>query len=189
VRNREVAVVGAVVLIAVAAAAGAMALRKEDARPARHEVVLLPGRDTYVSQAKPDDSYGTAAELRADSAPNTVRTYLHFDVTTIDGRLVGVRLRLHANAPDRTGLLVAPVQAGTWTESITWRSAPRIGEPVWQGQPVEADEWAEIDLSSVVKQPGRVDIALVSSGKRMVNYSSRDAGESTAPQLVLVTER
>lgn len=181
------AVAGAGAVLAVAAASWAALTRFED-DPRRREVTLVAVADTYVSQAKPDDSYGTARQLRADAAPDDVRSYLRFEVPAVRGRLVGARLRLHANTPDPTGLLIAPVAVGTWTESTTWRVAPPAGEPVARAPAVLADQWAEVDVSVLVAGPGRLDLALVSSGQRMVNYSSREDGERTAPRLTLLIE-
>ncbi len=178
---------GAAVLIALAGAAWAGLAHLED-DPERRELVLTPIADTYVSQAKADDSYGTARQLRADAPPNEVRSYLRFEVPTLHGRLVGARLRLHANTPDPTGLLIAPVAVGTWSEDTNWRTAPPIREPVARGPAVLADQWAEVDVSVLVTGPGRIDLALTSSGQRMVNYSSREDGERTAPRLTLLIE-
>jgi hypothetical protein len=177
----------AAALIAVVGAGWAAVAHRDDG-VRRREVVLTASADTYVSQAKADDSYGTARQLRADAPPNEVRSYLRFELPAVHGRLIGARLRLHANTPDPTGLLIAPVAADTWTEETSWRTAPPIREPVARAPAVLADQWAEVDVSVLLTGSGRIDLALVSSGQRMVNYSSREGGERTAPRLTLLIE-
>jgi hypothetical protein len=181
--GRAIAVVGATAVTA-AAITWVRLLADDDAGP--REIILIPVHDTYVSEAEPEDSYGTARQLRADGAPDVVRSYLRFQVPPLDAQLVSVRLRLHANAPDPSGLLVAPVIGGTWMENVTWRTAPPVGEPVARGHAAAAAEWVEIDVSMLVTVAGPVDLALVSGGNTMVNYSSREAGDATAPQLKLL---
>ncbi len=185
---RVLSVGASVVLITVAAAIAVVLLRQDDTGAASQEVSVPPTRDTYVSQAKPDESYGSARQLRADNGPQAVRSYLHFDVPRVTGRLTGVLLRLHANAPDPNGLFIAPVAAVPWAETMTWRTATAVGEPAAQGHPVGADGWVDIDIRTLVRIPGSLDLALISPGNTMVNYSSRESGPRTAPRLVFVTD-
>jgi len=176
------------VALGAAGTAGAVWLRRDSPGPVRQEVVVLPLWDTYVSEAKPEDSYGKALELRTDGAPTAIRSYLHFEVPTLPGRLTGARLRLYANAPDRTGVVVASVAPTQWTEGVTWQTAPALGNLVAQGRTVEADGWVELNVAVLVSQPGPLDLALVSAGDTMANYASLESGEDTAPRLVLLTE-
>ena len=186
--TRGVTVGVPVVLITVAVAVVLVLLRRDDGAAGANETLVMPTRDTYVSQAKPDDSYGTAQQLRADAGPQAVRSYLHFQVPAVPGRRTAVLLRLHANAPDATGLYVAPASAVPWSEEMTWRNAVPVGDPVAQGHPVAADGWVDIDIRTLVRTAGPLDIALINPGKTMVNYSSRESGPHTSPRLVLVTD-
>ena len=185
---RTATVGGSVVLITIAVVLGLVLLRRDDPGAAGRETVVTPTRDTYVSQAKPNESYGTAQQLRADNGPHAVRAYLHFDVPAVRGRVTAARLRLHANASDPTGLFIAPVPAVPWPEEMTWRTAVPAGDPAAQGHPVGADGWVDIDVRSLVRTPGALDIALINPGDTMVNYSSRESGPPTSPRLVLVTD-
>jgi hypothetical protein len=186
--TRAFTIGGLVVLATIAAATAPAVLRRDDAGRGTHETVVQPTRDTYVSEAKPDESYGTAQQLRSDNGPQTVRAYLHFDVPAVRGHLKAMLLRLHANAPDPTGLFVAPVAAVPWPEEMTWRTAVPVGDPAAQGHPVGADRWVDIDIRSLFRGPGPLDLALINPGETMVNYSSRESGPNTAPCLVLVTD-
>jgi hypothetical protein len=177
-----------VVLITLAGAIGLVVLRGDDTGGLGRQIVVTPVRDTYVSQSKPDESYGNARQLRADNGPQAVQAYLHFEVPAVTGQLNEVSLRLHANAPDSTGLFVAPVTAVPWSEEMTWRTAIPVGDPTAQGHPVGADGWVEIDVRSLVRGPGPLDLALLNPGDTMVNYSSRESGPHTAPRLVLVMD-
>jgi hypothetical protein len=181
--TRIIAAAGAVLVVAAGAALGPRLLPRASA-PAVREIVVLPVYDTYVNASKPDDSFGSARQLRADANPQ-MRVYLRFTVPGAPERLVGAHLRLHANAPDRVGPLVAPVHSAHWTDDITWKTAPPVGEPRAQGSTAEAGSWVSVDVRHLVSGPGLVDLALVSQDKTAVNYSSREDGEGNAPRLVL----
>jgi hypothetical protein len=180
-------VASAAILVAAAAGTAGHALLRGDGAGDTHQVTVLAAWDTYVSEAKPDESYGSARQLRADGEPLAVRSYLHFEVPALRGKVRLAELRLHANAPDPVGILVTSVHSAGWTEAITWRSAPTVGEPVARGRDVGAKAWVYIDVRAVVRGAGPVDLALVGAGGTMVNYSSRDDGEGTAPRLVIST--
>jgi hypothetical protein len=181
--TRVAAVAGAVLVIAAGAAVGPRLLSRGPASTVR-EVVTLPVYDTYVNESKPDESYGSAKQLRADASPQ-MRVYLRFTVPGSPDRLVGADLRLYANAPDRLGPLVAPVHSAHWTDDITWKTAPPVGEPRAQGSTAEAGSWVSVDVRHLVAGPGLVDLALVSQDRTAVNYSSREDGEDHAPRLIL----
>lgn len=177
----------AAILLAAAAGTAGHALMRGDGAGDTHEVTVRPAWDTYVNEAKPDESYGSARQLRADGDPLTVRSYLHFELPALRGRVLQAELRLHANAPDPVGILVAPVHSAAWTDTITWRTAPSVGDPVARGRDVGTGDWVNIDVRGVVRGAGPVDLALVSAGDTMVNYSSCDDGQATAPRLVIST--
>jgi hypothetical protein len=183
----RICLAGAAVLLAAATGTVGHALLRGDGTGDTHQVTVPAAWDTYVSEAKPDESYGSARQLRADGEPQVVRSYLHFTVPALRGQVRLAELRLHANAPDPVGILVSPVFSASWTEAITWHSAPTVGEPIARGRDVGAGAWVHIDVRAVVRGAGPVDLALVSAGGTMVNYSSRDDGEGTAPRLVIST--
>lgn len=188
--KRWVTVAVAALLVAAGSAVGFLLLR--DGKPAGHaEITILASRDTYVSEAKPDDSYGDARQLRVDGQPSVVRSYLHFDLPTGNPRVYGMRLLLHANTADNAGLLISPVPTMSWTEASTWRTAPPVEAPAVQTVPVDADAWVDADLNALMRQPlpTGLDLALVSTGQTMVSYSSREDGDQKAPRLVLRMER
>jgi hypothetical protein len=187
VRFGRAYVAGAAILLVAAGGTAGRALLRGDGAGDTHEVTVLPAWDTYVSEAKPDESYGSARQLRADGEPLTVRSYLHFAVPALRGRVRMAELRLHANAPDPVGILVTAVHSDGWTDAITWRTAPAVGEPVAHGRDVVTGDWVRIDVRAVVRGAGPVDLALVSAGDTMVNYSSCDDGQGTAPRLVIST--
>jgi hypothetical protein len=169
------------------AGVGAVWLR-HDSEPVRHEVVLWPSWDTYVSEAKPEISHGDAVQLRADGAPSVIRSYLCFDVPALPGRVVGLRLRLFANAADRSGILVATTSGAVGSEPVNWLTAPPVGKVVGRGDPVEAGHWVEINVSSLDVRRRSVELILSAAGETMVNYASVDGGRDTAPQLVVEME-
>jgi hypothetical protein len=176
-------------LVAAAGATGAAAwLLNSKAGLTRRELVVLPVWDTYVNEARPTESFGKVRELHTDGSP-TVRSYVRFDIPATTGRLVAARLRLYANAADHTGVLVAAAGAGLWAESMTWSSAPPAGAVAAQGGSVEAGHWIDIAIGSVVIRPGPLLLVLFSASETMANYASLDAGEPTAPHLILVTEQ
>jgi hypothetical protein len=173
---------GSALVLLTIVGVGVARLQGDDPRqPGRTEVVLRPTWDTYVNEAKPDVSYDGALQLRADGTPSVIRSYLRFDVPNVNGRLVGVRLRLFANAADRNGIVVAKTSGVATADPITWQTAPPVGELIGKGEPVEANQWVEINVATLNPRRGPVELVLLSAAKQWPITPASRAGRTLHP--------
>lgn len=150
--------------------------------------VLHPAADANVKSASPTKNYGADPTLRVRtgtaSSPGDYRTLLRF---TVPVRVTSAKLRLYVSDASPDGGRVYAV-ADTWDEStVTWATAPAIAQgatPVATIAPTAAvGAWTEVDLSSLMKEPGTYNLELVSSSTNSAIYSSREG--ANAPELVV----
>jgi hypothetical protein len=174
-------------------AALALALALAAAMPALASAattVFNPVADSYVSSSSPNTNYGTSTHLRAQGSTPTYTSYLRFDVQGLSGQVTGAVLRLSPLASQTVD--VRGVSDSSWGETtIKYSNAPPVGDvaassvAVYAGPP----QWLSINVSSLVQANGTVSMALTSpsTGTTLRDFSSRNAGSSLAPQLVVQT--
>jgi hypothetical protein len=152
--------------------------------------VFNPAADAYVSSSSPNSNYGTSTHLRAQGSSPTYRSYLSFDVQGLSGQVTGAVLRLSPLASQNID--VRSVSDNTWGETtIKYSNAPPVGGVAasstapYAGPP----QWLYIDVSSLIQGNGLVSMALTSptTSSTLRDFSSRNAGSSKAPQLVVQT--
>jgi len=149
---------------------------------------FLPTADAKVKSSSPTSNYGTEPDLRVRAGDTTYRSYLRFTLSGLEGSAVlSATLRLYATDPSDDGGALYQV-ASEWTESgITWETAPTIGgAPLAGGAGVIANQWREIDVSSVVLGNGSYAFALDGPSGNSAYYSSREG--ANPPQLVVQTD-
>jgi hypothetical protein len=139
--------------------------------------------DTYVTALHPNSNKGTELELKADGDPKRT-IYLRFNVSGVIADS-SVALKLWTEKRTRRGLEVRPVSA-PWDEmTITYANAPAPGDVAAMSGPVPREDWAVIDLSSLVRSNGIVSIALTTDNENSIKSVSREADPSRAPRLVV----
>jgi acid phosphatase type 7 len=173
---------GALLVAALMAAAlvGVLAL----SAGAATVLTFTPVADTYVSAAEPGP-FGTSTQLRADDSP-VVRAYLRFDPEGIPGPVTRASLRFWANAAHSKGVNVVAVASTTWAEGISFSAAPPLGSTVAASGPYAASTWVSVDVTSLVRGPGPVSLALTIDSSGATSVASRESG-AHAPQLVIET--
>jgi acid phosphatase type 7 len=152
--------------------------------------VFSPVADSYVSSSSPNSNYGTSTQLKAQGSSPTYRSYLRFDVQGLSGQVTGAVLRLSPLASQTID--VRGVSDSTWGETtIKYSNAPAVGDVAASSiKPVAGPpQWLYMDVSSLVQGDGSVSMALTSptTSSTLRAFSSRNAGPSTAPQLVVQT--
>jgi hypothetical protein len=148
---------------------------------------FTPAGDGYVSQARPQINFGGSPTLRTDASPETERSYLHFDLRQLAGRVNAATLRLYAQTGSRTGYAVRTVTATGWTEStITYANAPAPGPVVASSGRVAGDHWTSVNVTDLIHGAGMVAVVLTSADQSTSLFASRETG-ATAPQLVVDT--
>lgn len=158
--------------------------------PPQTTLTIMPSADAYVLKNTPNKNYGTASPLLVDGSP-VARTYLKFPVSGIGSKtIVSAKLRLYAVDPANTGGRLHRVSSTSWGErTIKWSNAPSGGTTVIGTiGAVVVNTWYEVDVKSQISGDGTISLALESTSSDGADYSSRESGAATAPQLVIVVQ-
>ncbi len=146
---------------------------------------ILPVGDAMVRTDYPDGNYGSGSTLRVDTSPKT-QSYLRFDLSGLVGTVANATLRIYANSGSSVGYQVHPVADQTWDElSISFGSAPAIGEVIGSSGPISPDTWTTVDVTALVTGRSSVDFALTGLNKTSIPLDSREG--ANPPQLVVQT--
>ncbi|HSM45738.1 MAG TPA: DNRLRE domain-containing protein [Acidimicrobiia bacterium] len=135
--------------------------------------------DATIISAEPDTAFGDEDGIELElSEDYEERSLIRFDVVGIpEGRLVSrVLLRLVQVDGSSWGGLLSGVN-GDWSEdSVTWATAPGLGDPL---APLPANEegLVEIDITGVVTADGRYDFYLTTEASDDLEYASRESGD------------
>jgi hypothetical protein len=138
--------------------------------------------DAAVREDAPTTAYGTATALKADGSP-LAESYLRFAVTGHSGPVTKATLQVYNNTSSDTGVAARPVTSA-WAEStVTWATRPPTGAVVAKSGATREGQWSSIDVTSLVRGNGTVDVALTSTAKSTRSMRSRETGH--APRLLV----
>ena len=149
---------------------------------------FTPVADAYVSAGHPDSNYGSLTELHVDASPER-RAYLRFNVQGVSGSIARVTLRLYAKNSSLIGYDVHAVADNAWNElTLTYNTAPAMGNSVGSSGPYLAGNWVAVDVTSLVSGNGLLSLVLTTADTNTLILSSRETS-SYAPQLVIQTSK
>ncbi len=150
------------------------------------DLTFTPTDDATIREAQPTKSTGGAVRLIVDGRPRR-DALLRFAVTGVDDRGgTGARLRLHVRDSSNRGGSLAGTSTSDWSQrTVNWQNAPAGGPEVASLGPVAAGSWYEFDVTSLVDADGIVSVRISSPSADEVNFSSKEAGASLAPRLVV----
>jgi len=145
---------------------------------------LIPVADAEVRSNQPTKNFGALPTLAIRNGAQ--RSYLRFNVPTLNGTVTGARLRLFVTNASTAGGSVFIVGNG-WTETgITWNNAPPIsGNSLGTAGAATIGTWVEFNVTSAVASGNPVSFAVSGGSTNAVEYSSRSGTQ--APQLVITT--
>lgn len=147
-------------------------------------LTFTPIADSYIDQNHKDTNYGTADSVRVDGSP-TVRPYLRFNVSGINGTVSKVTLRIYAKSPSSSGFEVHKVNDNSWGEkTIKYTNAPAPGTKVGASNKFSENNWVSTDVTPLLNANGAISIALTGINQTAINLSAREDG-SHAPQLLV----
>jgi len=164
---------------------------------------LNPAADAYVQDGSvASTNFGSATTLLVKaqaSAGNRRIAYLRFDLSSVQGSILGAKLKLYGNnsTAGYSGTETAyAVASNSWSESgITWNTAPTLGAAIGSAQVTSTKQYVTWDLGSYVSDAqtngaSAVSIALVMNTPtdKADTFVSRE-GSSNLPQLVLSIAR
>ncbi len=155
--------------------------------PAPVTVVVATDADAYTTEQQPTKNYGRATALRQDADPAT-HSYVRFTVSGSHPDVTSARLRLWASSKNTAGLSVSTVPT-TWGETtITAANAPTAGPVVATTPAITSGTWVDVDVTTSVVGNGSYAFKLSSPGTTASTLASREAGASTAPQLIVSSQ-
>jgi hypothetical protein len=146
--------------------------------------------DSYVSASATGSNYGTSNQMRVDGSP-VIRSYIRFTVPPPPGPVTKATLRVLTKS--KTPAFQVRGTASTWTEtSITYANAPAPSSTVTASSPAKASGvWVALDVTPLVTPlgatGGNVSFTLTTTSSTAMGFATREAGATSAPQLVLDT--
>jgi hypothetical protein len=153
--------------------------------PPENSLVFGASADATIKPSSPTSNFGSSPKLEVDGQP-TENALLKFEVSGVgQSEVARATLRVYnTNASDHGGdffLAVSP-----WDEStVNWDSAPSADVFIASLGKVSTGSWYEVDVTSVVGGDGSFGFRVQSASSNGADYASKEAGSSTAPQLVI----
>ena len=140
--------------------------------------------DSYVTADTPTTNYGLSTALRSDGSP-ILRSYLRFDLGSVQGTITRATLRLLPNA-NHSGIEVHRTSNSTWTEtSLTYNNAPFFDAAIVASSgALKTGVWSSMDVTSALTG-GAVNFVLTTTSSTQSNIWSRQSVNS--PYLVIET--
>ncbi len=180
--RRPLLALAALTVLSAATCQGVVVGNAAATTPAVVSTTSVATADAAVREDAPTTAYGTATALKADGSP-LAESYLRFAVTGHTGPVTKATLQVYNNTSSDTGVAARPVTAG-WSEStVTWATRPTTGDVVAKSGATREGSWSSIDVTSLVRGNGTVDVALTSTAKSARSMRSRETGH--APRLLV----
>ena len=148
-------------------------------------LTFAPIADAYISESSPATNYGLALNLRVDSSAPKQASYLRFDIQGVEGTVTRATLRVFAASGSTAGYEVRTVQ-GTWAETaVTHNNGPAVGATAAgvSNKPFTTGTWTSVDVTSLVRGSGLLDLAMAPLSSTAINFNSRQG--ANPPQLVV----
>jgi Glycosyl hydrolases family 16 len=148
-----------------------------------------PSADTYVDQAYPNRSFGSAKRLRVGAGSRPAKqVYVRFAVAGLAGSVTRAILRFYVTNGTRDGPAV--YKTGAWPrKSLTWARRPAVvSGPRGNKGALVHGTWAEWDVTPWVTRDGVYRFALKGGTADAAGLVSRETAVQTLqPQLVVTT--
>jgi hypothetical protein len=139
--------------------------------------------DTYVTALHPNSNRGSELELKADGEPKRT-IYLRFTVSGVNEDS-SVALKLWIEKRTRRGLDVRGVSEAWQEETITFANAPAPGPVAASSGTLPREDWASINVTSLVRANGVVSVALTTENENSIKAMSREGDPARAPRLIV----
>ena len=153
--------------------------------PATTAFSFAPVADAYISKTKPAANFGASNMLRLFGGPIGA-SYMRFDVKGVPGKVRHATLRLYSYTQSNTGFQVHAPTRNDWKEAtISYETAPPVGDLIAASEPFNAKQWTSVDLTSLVKGDGIYDFILLTFNRDPLSFASRNAISRYQPQLVV----
>ena len=150
-------------------------------------MTLVATDDGHVDASRPAKTFGTGDRLPVGARP-ALRSYLKFDLTSIDGMVTGAVLKLTATSASKVGFGVREVADSSWSEGrLRYANAPVLSGPIGVSSGAFAPKQViSVDVTESVRA-GIRSFALVSRGSSpALSVGSSENGKlAVRPRLVV----
>jgi hypothetical protein len=148
-------------------------------------LTFVPAADAYVDASSRHENFGAADFVQTVRSPEQ-RAYLRFNVYGVDGRPVTrALLRLYATGSSEAGLLIAKVSDNLWSETdVTYHNQPDLTGEIGTSGSHNQGVWVTVDVTSYITGDGIFSLAMLTQGRALLAYPSREA-DANQPELVL----
>lgn len=156
-----------------------------DPRPGVTLVSVDANADATVDSAAPNTNFGSQTQLTVVSAASTRRTFIRFDVSSVDRPVRYAKLSLRI--VQSGGNPVSLVTDSSWNENtITWNNAPAIDGGLVVNVPRSSRDGtlaAEVTNAVNSDTDGVITFAFTETFGQGLSYHSKEAGQP--PRLIL----
>jgi len=145
--------------------------------------------DAYTDDAWEWKNFNTG-ELRVDSSPSRLASFLRFDMSGLRGDVTSAKLRLFVLNGTSDGPSVWTTWVGWWETSIAYVDEPSTESgPVANAGPVAVGTWLELDVTGALMGGPYVSFALLPESADGAGFASNGHPDpSLRPQLVVTTQ-
>ncbi len=153
---------------------------------ATRSITSAPVADATIRADRPTRTYGTTTGLTVDNSP-VQNTLMRFVVSGVGADAVThASLRLFVTNPSPVAGTVYAVSSQTWTESVTWATAPPADFlPISTVNGAALNTWVDFDVTSLIRGDGTYSVRITSSSNDGATYTSREGTSTQRPQLVV----
>ena len=162
---------------------------------------IEPEADAYVHGGTYENTnYGASENLILKTSDNLTyarKSYLRFDLSTIENTITSAKLRLKLEAINggTTTHSVSFINDDNWGETtINWLNKPNDGEFLNSQNTPARDGWIEFDVTNQVEiehgGDGKISLMLMdgTSSEMLSSYYSKEAGMENSPHLLIIAE-
>ncbi len=151
-------------------------------------ITFAPVADATIRADRPTRSYGTASTLTVDNSP-IQHALLRFTVAGVaTDAVTHASLRMYVTNPSPVAGSVYRVTSQTWTESVTWATAPAADTaPLVTLTNAVTGTWADFDVTPLITGDGTFSVRITSTSADGAAYTSREGTTAQRPQLVVTT--
>ncbi len=153
-------------------------------------ITFVPTNDANVRNDNPSTNYGNSTQIQVDNSPNK-HILMTFNVFGVGAnQVVNATLRLYNVNESSKGGDFYQIINPSWDENtVTWNNAPSE-EPTLLASlgEVDANNWYEVDVTSIVTGDGLVGIKMISTAINGAYYTSKEGATGFAPELVVTFE-
>lgn len=154
------------------------------------QTVIGQAGDTYIQFASPTSNFGTATDLRIrNTATDTLRVLLKFDVTGLTGTVTACSLRCYVTLGGASSAGDAwTVTDDSWTETgVTWNTKPARVTNLGAFPAATVSTWIAKDVTSYVTGNDTYSFMVLANSTQNTRFEADEAAGTNDARLHIYT--